>query len=118
MNVWPSFYENQLRKNKGEIRRKHIQLAHAGKYHLSLFVKNVKYKDFLPVASNLIEPDMVVGDEGRAMQSVQLRVPKVDPRLGVESQRKQLDQIFIAASRLYQFFINNEIALLSIPKSK
>jgi len=116
INVWPSFYENQLRNNKREIRRKYIQLVHSGKSHLSLFVKNVRYEAFLPVVSNLIEPDMVVGDEGESWQSIQLLVPEVDPCLSVESQTEKLDQIFIAARRLYQFFIKNEIALLSIPK--
>ena len=115
INVWPSFYENQLRNNKREVRRKHIQLVHSGKTHVSLFVKNVKHKDFAPVVSNIIEPNMMIGAEGQSWQSIQIRVPPVDACLSVESQREKLDEVFQAARRLYGFFIKNESVLFSIP---
>ena len=82
---------------------------------MSLFVKNVKYQDFAPVALRLVEADMAVG-AGASWQSIQLRVPEIDPCLSVDSQKDKLDQVFIAARRLYEFFIKNERELLSIPK--
>jgi hypothetical protein len=118
INVWPAFYENQLRNNKREIRRKYVQIAHSGSTHVSLFVKNVRYSDFVPVVSTTVEPEMRIGVEGKSWQSVQVRVPPVDPLLGVESKTEQLDKVFGAARRLYEFFIKNEPALLSIPRFK
>jgi hypothetical protein len=118
INVWPSFYENQLRNNKREVRRKRIQLVHAGKRHVSLFVKNVSYRDFLPVAQPLLESGMSVGSEGKTWQSIQIQVPEIDPLQGVQPQAQRLDEVFIAVRRLYQFYEKNEAALLSVPVSK
>ena len=66
INVWPAFYENQLRNNKREIRRKYVQIAHSGSTHVSLFIKNVRYSDFVPVVSTIIEPEMRIGYEGKS----------------------------------------------------
>jgi hypothetical protein len=117
INVWPSFYENQLRLNKREIRRKRIQLVHSGSAHVSLFVKNVQSEDFTRAASHLLEPGMAIG-KGGSWQSVQVKVPIVDPRLGVKSQTDKLDQVFDAARQLYEFYLKHEITLLNIPTFK
>jgi hypothetical protein len=117
INVWPSFFENQLRNNKREIRRKRIQLAHSGKRHISLFVKNVAYRDFMPVAQPLLEPGMTIGAEGKTWQSIQLTVPEIDPLQSVQSQAEKLDEVFKAVRRLYEFFERNHTALLNVPTS-
>jgi hypothetical protein len=118
INVWPSFYENQLRNNKREIRRRRIQLVHSGKRHVSLFVKNVAYRDFLPVAQSILEPGMSVGAEGKTWQSIQIQVPEIDPLQGVQSQAQRLDEVFVAVRRLYEFYEKNEAALLGVTVSK
>lgn len=118
INVWPSFYENQLRNNKQEIRRKYIQLAHSGKRHVSLFVKNVRYPDFAPIVKPILEPEMMIGRPGGSWQSIQVRVPEIDPCLTVEAQAEELDKVFAAARRLYEFFLIHETALLSIQRFK
>lgn len=118
LNVWPAFYENQLRNNKREIRRKYIQLAHSGKHHISLFIKNVRYEEFLPVAKSILEPGLNIGNKGGSWQSIQIRVPEIDPCKGVDIQRDKLDSVFNAARRLYEFFLKNEAALLAIPRFK
>jgi hypothetical protein len=115
INVWPSFFENQLRNNKREIRRKRIQLVHSGKRHVSLFVKNVAYPDFLPVAQPLLEPGMSIGAEGKTWQSIQIQVPEIDPLVSVQSQADRLDEVFKAVRRLYDFFEKNQVALLGVP---
>jgi hypothetical protein len=118
INVWPSFFENQLRNNKREARRKRIQLVHSGKRHVSLFVKNVAYRDFVPVAQPLLEPGMSIGAEGKTWQSIQMQVPEIDPLAGVQSQAERLDEVFKAVRRLYDFFQRNEAALLGVPTSR
>lgn len=118
INVWPSFFENQLRNSRHDIRRKRIQLVHSGKRHVSLFVKNVAYRDFYPVALALIEPGMNIGAEGKTWQCIQIQVPEVDPLLSVQSQANRLDEVFKAARRLYDFFEANHAVLLSVPRSK
>lgn len=118
VNVWPSFFENQLRNNRHDIQRRRIQLVHSGKRHVSLFVKNVAYRDFRPVALALIEPGMNIGAEGKTWQSIQIQVPEVNPLLSVQSQANRLDEVFKAARRLFDFFEANHVALLGVPQSK
>ena len=118
INVWPSFFENQLRNNKREPRRKRIQLVHSGKRHVSLFVKNVAYRDFVPVAQPLLEPGISIGAEGKTWQSIQIAVPEIDPLVSVQSQAESLDKVFKAARRLFDFFEKNQAVLLGVPTSK
>jgi hypothetical protein len=118
INVWPAFFENQLRNNKHDIRRKRIQLVHSGKRHVSLFVKNVAYRDFCHVAQPLLEPGMSIGAEGKTWQSIQIRVPEIDPLVSVQSQADRLDEVFTAARLLYDFFEKHNAPLLGVPVSK
>jgi hypothetical protein len=114
VNVWPSFYENQLRGNKREVRRKRIQLVHSGKRHISLFVKNVPFEDFSGTVQPLLEPGLNIGAPGGSWQSIQIAVPEVSPLSTVHEQADKLDQVFLAARRLYEFFLRHESSLLAI----
>ena len=54
-DVWPSFFDNQLRNNWREIRRKRIQIAWPNRSdHVSLFIKNVAYEDFIRPVQELL----------------------------------------------------------------
>lgn len=49
--VWPSFYDNQLRYNLREPRRKRVQLVHMDtNAYVTLFIKRVAYADFVHTA--------------------------------------------------------------------
>ena len=116
--VWPSFYENQLANNKNAVRRKRVQIVHSGKTHVALYIKNVKFSDFLPVARPLIGGKIQIGAPGLSWQSVKIEVPFIDPLLSVEVQLDSLAYVFQAARDLYDYFIENEDELLGVPTFK
>jgi hypothetical protein len=112
--VWPSFFEDQLARNKREIRRKRIQIVHSGKSHVSLFVKSVKPDAFLPVVTPLINEPIQLGAAGQSWQSVKVLVPYVDPQKSLSAQIDEIKSVFEAARLLYDFFIKNERVLLEV----
>ena len=115
-DVWPSFFDNQLRNNSREIRRNRIQVAFPNRSdHISLFVKHVAYEAFRDAVNSLLEESMYVGPPGDDWQSVQVKVPRISVFESVERQAENLDEVFRAAKRLYDFFIRYEKELLAIP---
>jgi hypothetical protein len=117
--VWPSYYDNQLRSNPREPRRKRVQIVHMDtSNYVSLFVKKVAYADFVTVVKGILEDGIMFGKPGGSWQSVQIKVPAIDPCQPLEGQTHRLDEVFRAAERLYEFFIRHETALLGIPVSK
>lgn len=81
-------------------------------------MKNVAYRDFVPVTQPLLEPGMSIGAEGKTWQSIQIQVPEIDPLVSVQSQAERLDEVFKAVRRLYDFFEKNQAALLGVPTSQ
>src|SRR5260370_13087952 len=112
--VWPSFYENQLANNPRELRRKRVQIVHSGKTHVALYIKNMKFADFSPVVQPLLKDGIQIGTPGTAWQSVNAKVPLVDPQVPLDNQLEALDKVFEAVGELYDFFIQNEKALLCL----
>src|SRR5450631_1487678 len=118
-DVWPSFFDNQLRNNSREIRRKRVQIAWPNlSNHVSMFIKNVAYESFISPARELLDRDMRIGDPGADWQSIQIITPQIDVHSSVQEQADKLDKIFHAAERLYDFFLLHEKALLAMPRQK
>ncbi|WP_143749630.1 hypothetical protein [Mesorhizobium sp. WSM3879] len=118
LSIWPSFYENHLARNSKEIRRKRVQVVHSGKTHVALYVKNVRFLDFATVVQPMLIDGIGLGPPGQSWQSVRIDVPYVDPQRSVEGQAKALAAVFEAARRLFDFFIEHEGPLLSVPTFK
>jgi hypothetical protein len=116
--VWPSFYENDCSRNSQRPHRKRVQIVYSAKKHMSLFIKKVKAEDFFGVVQPLLEDSIHVGAPGKTWQSIKIRVPYVDPQKPLETQSEELNEVFGAARRLYDFFIKHEEALLGIPTFK
>jgi hypothetical protein len=114
ISVWPSFYEDQLANNRREVRRKRVQIVHSGKAHVALYIKKVKFADFEPIVRPLLKDSIQLGAPGTSWQSVKIDVPRVDPLVPIDSQLEALDKVFQAVRELYDFFIENEKALLSV----
>jgi hypothetical protein len=118
-DVWPSFFDNQLRNNSREIRRRRVQIAWPNRSdHVSLFIKNISYENFILTARALPDEHMKVGNRGTDWQSIQIATPLIDVRSSVREQADKLDQIFHAAKRLYEFFLLHERVLLAIPRKQ
>jgi hypothetical protein len=62
----------------------------------------------------LLRDGVQLGDPGTSWQSVRIEVPLVDPLVPINDQLEALDKVFQAARDLYDFFIQNEQALLSV----
>lgn len=118
VSVWPSFFENQLAKNRDAIRRKRVQIVHSGKTHVALYIKKVQFKEFELVVRPFLENAINIGAPGKTWQSVRIEVPYVNPQLPLDEQAENLDQVFLAAKQLYDFFVRHEAGLLRIPISK
>jgi hypothetical protein len=114
VNVWPSFYENQLARNRNNPRRKRVQIVLSGNSHVALFIKNVKYVEFETAVRPLLTAAKQMGAPGTAWQSVRTLVLKIDPLRTVEEQLDALDCVFKAARELYEFFLENETVLLGV----
>jgi hypothetical protein len=116
--VWPSFYEKQLASNPNEIRRRRVQIVHSGKTHVALYIKKVRPEPFFQVVQPLLEEGVHLGKAGGSWQSVMIRVPYVDPQQPFEKQIDMVGDVFGAARKLYDFFLEHEHTLLSIPTFK
>jgi hypothetical protein len=114
INVWPSFYENQLASNRNDPRRKRVQIVHSGKSHVALFIKKVKYVEFETAVRPLLTTTIRIGAPGTTWQSVRIAVPEVDPMGTVEGQLAALEGVLKAARELYGFFLENEAVLMSV----
>lgn len=52
---------------------------------------------------------------GGSWQSIRLGVPGIDVCKPLDHQTEQLDEVFKAAKRLYEFYLRHERNLLAIP---
>ncbi len=112
LNVWPSFYENQLASNRNNPRRKRVQIVLSSFSHVALFIKNVRYVEFEAAVRPLLTTTIKIGAPRTAWQSVRILVPELDPLGTVEGQLDALDCVFKAAQELYEFFLENEAGSL------
>ena len=115
--VWPSFYDDKLRRLKGDPWLRRVQIVHIDTRgsHVSLFVKKVKYGDFASAVAEHLGPGMRLAEPGGSWQSVQIGVPPIDPRKPLEVQTESVHAVFDAVSRLHEFFTRHEAALKAIP---
>ena len=116
-DVWPKFYLNQLAGDSKNPRRKRFEIGFTGN-QVALYTKKVAYAEFKSAIEPLLENGMRVAPAAKSWQSVRIMVPQVDSRRPVEDQTDNLDSVFIAAKRLYQFFLQNEAALLGVKTAK
>ncbi len=116
--VWPSFYDNQLRNNSKEIRRKRIQIVQSGKTHVALFVKKVAYDDFVRAVQPILPEGLSVAPANKTWQGVRVTIPEIDPRRPIEVQLEAVDAMFRAARRLMEFFLAHEETLINIHVTK
>src|SRR6266404_1147135 len=107
LNVWPSFYENQLASNRNNPRRKRVQIVLSSFSHVALFIKNVRYVEFEAAVRPLLTTTIKIGAPRTAWQSVRILVPELDPLGTVEGQLDALDCVFKAAQELYEFFLES-----------
>ena len=83
--------------------------------YITLFLKHVAYSDFVRATKELLEEGMSFARPGGSWQSIQLEVPSVDVCKPLDVQTERLDQIFLAAKRLYEFYLRHEKIFLAIP---
>lgn len=114
--VWPSFYDNQLRRNSQEPRRKRVQIVHMDTAdYVCLFIKKVEFGAFRAFALPVLEEGMTVAPPGTSWQSIRITTGPVDPLQPLGSQIATLNKVFQAAQRLYEFYLNHETTFLGIP---
>ena len=117
--VWPSFYDNQLRNNPSAPRRKRVQIVHMDtNAYVALFIKRIAFPDFENAVAELLEPSMLLAPQGGSWQSIRVGVPAINPLEPIESQAERLDKVFLAAQRMYEFYVRHESRLLAIPTIK
>ena len=114
--VWPSFFDDSLRNNSTRPKRKRVQIVHMDtSSYVTLFIKKVAYESFEKAVIGIIEPDMNFGKPGGSWQSIQIPVSNIDVLQPLDIQRKQLNEVFMAAKRLFDFYLKYEDTFLSIP---
>jgi hypothetical protein len=113
--VWPSFYDNQLRRNSHEPRRKRVQIVHMDTAdYVCLFIKKVDFGAFAAAVNLILEQGMTVAPPGTSWQSIRIQTGRVNPLQPLDLQITTLNKVFEAARRFYEFYLSHENAFLGI----